>query len=220
VTALIISPGNNLQDEIDLLKDRARICLNGRVSRPHVLGITSCQRGEGVTTVAANLAVALAQEGNNRVLLVDGNLAHPSLHKVFGTKEVPGIISSLGERYRYGGHWPVFPVGNGLRILLSGGRIDRPERILRDPQFKGFIEYVKPKYQTIIIDCPPVMGDRGSLILPSLCDSIILVVEAGKAKVEVAQRAKALLEERGIDILGVVLNKRKQPIPGFIYRHI
>ena len=86
------------------------------------------------------------------------------------------------------------------------------------PEFQGFLEQAKRKYQTIVVDCPPLSGSSGALLLATKADGVVLVVEARRVRHEVLNRALAQIEETGARLLGVVLNKRRFPIPNFIYR--
>ena len=72
----------------------------------------------------------------------------------------------------------------------------------------------------VVIDCPPVMEANETLSLAAAADGVILVVEENRARIAVVRRARVMLERAGAKMIGVVLNKREQVIPSFLYRRI
>ena len=126
--------------------------------------------------------------------------------------------SVITDRFR--GSWPVYRVAPNLDILFAGGHTDRSNGYSRDPLFEDLFTRMKETFAYTIIDCPPVLGPRGNISIPSMADSVIFVLEAERVRWEIAADAKGLLEQAGANMLGAVLNKRQYPIPEFIYRRL
>jgi len=212
-----LKPAPGLAGQFEVLKHRIMASLNGLGGQPIVLAVTSCEAGEGKTTVASNFAASLAEDRAGRVLLIDADVRTKSLHTVFGQERAPGltdVVVSLDAR------WPVFRAGENLDVLFTGTEISEPGRIFLTDKFRNLINGVKRKYSFTVIDCPPLIGKDGLVTAPAKADAVILVVQAERVRREIIQRAVAHLESAGARILGVVLNKRRHRIPRFIYKMI
>jgi capsular exopolysaccharide synthesis family protein len=192
---------------------------SGRAEDVRTLGVTSCQLGEGVSTIAGRLAVAAACSGPHRVLLVDANLRRPSLHRTFKVRPKPGLAEVL-----LGGRLPediVQPSSvSRLSILAAGksnGRIAAAYHVEHLPEL---IEMLGSGFDLVVFDLPPA-GQEGSVIrLAGLLDGVLLVVEAERGRWETARRVRQLLERADTRLLGAVLNKRRRHIPGWVYRRL
>jgi capsular exopolysaccharide synthesis family protein len=185
---------------------------------PQILAVSSCSSGEGVSTVAANLAVSLGDNGG-RVLLIDANINRPSVHKIFRVNQSPG----LAEMFKRGQIIPslVQPTAvKNLDVLPSGLG---PINLLLLFEAKGFADQLalwRREYQYVVFDLPPLNESPHTTRLIRLVDGVILVVEAERTRWEVAQQAKEMFVQDKANVLGVVLNKRQFPIPAWLYRTI
>ena len=201
----------------DTLRDRLIFSVDGSSEPPRILGVTSCHSGEGVSTVAANLAVTLARHGEGSVLLVDANLGRPSVHRIFGVKLSPGLLDILVDG------WPnreiirASSAGN-LFVLSSGRRAVDLSGLYQSKSFADLLSRWRRQYRFVVFDIPAVGSDSSAVHLASLVDGIVLVVEAERIRWQVAQRVKERLLEAKANVLGVVLNKRRFPVPGWLYR--
>jgi capsular exopolysaccharide synthesis family protein len=217
-----IQPPRRLAEQFEVLKCRLMAQLNGQSAGPYVLAFTSCESGEGVTNIAANFTATLADEGGRHVLLVDGNLRTPALETIFETngKKPKKFSKSKELRALSAPAWRVFRANENLDVLLARRAFDNPARIFGNAEFTEFLKRAKEQYDFIIIDCPAMGSPGGAAVLASKADGVVLVVEAGRVRREVIQRAIVQLEDTGTYILGVVLNKRRFPIPKFFYRFL
>jgi len=112
-------------------------------------------------------------------------------------------------------------VGSGnLHVLTCGRKYSGPESLFHSNRFNDFIEAVKEKFDCIIFDAPPVNGSAEAKVLASKVDGVILVIESGKTRRQVAIRARKELEAAGGMFLGVILNKKKYYIPNWIYKRL
>jgi len=176
----------------------------------NVLGITSPGDGEGKTLTAVNLAVSLAMESSQTVLLVDANLRNPSVHDVFGLKDCAGLADYLLDDVPVE-NLLVHP-GIGRFVLLPGGRaIQNSTEILTSPKMVALVEEFKHRYPSriVIFDLPPLLQTADVLAFSPYTDALLLVVEEGKTSAGDVQRALALVKESR-PILGTVLNKAGQ----------
>jgi capsular exopolysaccharide synthesis family protein len=173
---------------------------------------------DGASTAAINFAATLARDSKLKVLLIDANLKTPRLHEVFKIDNVHGLADLVAEDGRR-----VFSLGaerGNLRIVPSGGADFDPMTLFDSSWFEMFLKKVRDGYDYVILDAPPVHGSPECRVLCAKVDGVVLVIEAGKTRRQVALSAKKQLEEAGGKILGVVLNKRKFYIPEFIYRRL
>jgi capsular exopolysaccharide synthesis family protein len=183
----------------------------------HVIGVTSCCTGEGVSTVAAQLAVTAAASAERKVLLVDSHAAHPSLHAAFGMPPAPG----LGETVLDGGELATAvrksAVAN-LWVLPAGNVGPAPARIYSSPALEEVVAAMRQDYQFVVFDMPAAVQASAVIGLSRLLDGVLLVVEAERVGGDVLRRTKELLLEADIRLLGAVFNKRRQYVPQWLYR--
>lgn len=190
---------------------------DGSTEKPRVFAVVSCHRGEGVSTIAANLATWLAQRGNGDVLLVDANTAHPSVHRIFKKKLSPGLVDVLENGQGNGDAILSSPIQK-LHILSAGSRDVNLSEIFDSDRFSKRLSSIKGPYRFVVFDLPAVSQTSSVPRLAGLCDGVIIVVEAERLRWEVVQRMKERLVKAEADVLGVVLNKRRFPIPAWLYR--
>ena len=195
-------------DAIKIL--RTQVMHRLRENNWNVLGVTSPGHGEGKTLTAVNLAVSLAMETTQTVLLVDANLRNPSVHEVFGLGDCPGLADYLLDNQ------PVEDLlvhpGIGRFVLLPGGRaISNSTEILTSPRMVALVEEFKHRYpaRIVIFDLPPLLHTADVLAFAPYTDALLLVVEEGKTTAEEVQRALSLVKNSR-PVLGTVLNKAGQ----------
>ena len=92
-----LQPSVKLIEQLEVLKTRVLSSVNGQANGPAVLAFTSVKGGEGVTSIAANFAATIASSEDRRVLLIDGDLRRPSLHELFGKKDLAALGVSEPE---------------------------------------------------------------------------------------------------------------------------
>jgi protein-tyrosine kinase len=173
----------------------------------NVVGVTSPGYGEGKTLTAVNLAVSLAMETTQTVLLVDSDLQDPTVHQVFGLKDCLGLADYLLDDQ------PVEDLllhpGIGRFVLLPGGRtISNSTEILTSPKMVALVEELKHRYpsRVVIFDLPPLLHTADVLAFSPYTDALLMVVEEGKTTGEELQRALSLVKNSR-PVLGTVLNK-------------
>lgn len=182
-----------------------------------VLLLSSAMAGEGTTEVVVGLGLTLAAALGRKTAVIDCNTRNPEIHRRFGVHDV-GLDEHLKgtlplEQALLNTTVPnlyVMPLGAGLTSLA---RIDRDD-------FQGMVARLREKFEYVLIDSAAVGVNPETSTLCDMVDAVVLVVRHGGTRREVVRRAKDMVERAGGKILGVVLNKRKFPIPEFLYRRL
>ena len=182
----------------------------------NVIGVTSPSQHEGKTLTAINLAISLAMDISQSVLLIDANLQHPSIHDVFGLGDCRGLAEYLLDDI------PIEELlihpGIGRFVFLPGGRaISHSAEALTSPKMVALAEEFKRRYQSrvIIYDLPSLLGTSDVLAFSPYIDAMLLVIEEGHTKTEDVERALSLVKP-STHLLGTVINKvgRASVTPG------
>jgi polysaccharide biosynthesis transport protein len=172
---------------------------------PHrVLLVTSGAPAEGKTTVACAIAITIAQAGKS-VVLVDCDLRRPRLHKVFGQSNDLGMTSALLDPRLEDSIVSATDVPN-LSLVVTGPIPPNPAELLHSEAFKSLVAGLKGRFDTVIIDSPPVVPVTDATVLSTLVDGVILVVRSAKTTKELIRRALRSLRDVGGRVVGVVLN--------------
>lgn len=168
------------------------------------LAVTSPGPGEGKSTTTVNLAVALAQS-TSKVLLVDGDLRRPVVHRTFQLIIEPGLTdilvgkATIRETVRA-------DVAPNLDVLPSGPRPPNPSELLGSNAMQQFIAEVRRDYDYIVMDTPPTLPVTDSTVIGAAADAMIVVLKSGETEEQAAQRTLAQLRRVHTRIAGVVLN--------------
>jgi len=182
--------------------------------------VTSTAYGDGSSTTAVGLATALARDCKLKVLLIDVNLRSPSLHEVFKIEYDLGLFNLLTRRNNEKPSVFRKQAYGDLYVIPSGGIHTGPLTLFESNRFDNFLKSVREKFSYVILDAPPVNDCAEPRVIGPKADGVILVIEAGKTRWQVAVQAKQELEDSGAKLLGVVLNKRKHYIPKWIYKRL
>jgi receptor protein-tyrosine kinase len=158
-----------------------------------------------MSSLAVYLGWVLWELGR-RLLLVDGDLRRPSLHKALGYPGHAGVADVLAGRLR------VDAAGHAVRdgfTLLPAGATDgaKPGVLLTVERLRPLLDTVKGQADLVLFDSAPVLAVADNLVLASLVDGVVLVARAGKTQRRELERAKATLERAGATLLGVILNE-------------
>ena len=184
---------------------RTSVLLSSAGRPPRSLTFVSAEPGEGKTTVASNLSISLAQLGK-RVLLVDGDMRRPCVHKLFNIDERGGGLVTLltGED---GWSHLVRPTGvPNLDCLICGPVPPNPSELLSSDRMQQLILEAMRDYQFVLIDAPPLLNVTDGRILATMVDGAVLVVRGGFTPQELAKQAQFHVRDVGARLIGVVLN--------------
>jgi len=209
---------NNIDEKlITLLKPQSFEAEQFKLLRTHLLFpasgkpvrsimVTSAVPGEGKSFVASNLAISIAQNIQEHVLLMDCDMRMPCLHTLFGFGDVPGLSEHLSNDMPLSSMLLKTKVDK-MSILPGGKPPHNPSELLSSQQMSKLFKEVKDRYSDryIIIDTPPPKLTAETNVIARQVDGIILVVRYGSTNREVV---KDLIKIIGKEkILGVILNR-------------
>jgi uncharacterized protein involved in exopolysaccharide biosynthesis/Mrp family chromosome partitioning ATPase len=186
-----------------------------------VIAVVSSLRREGVTSVAANLSINLAKKVDGPVLLADANSRNPKAHRVFNKQLNPEFAEDIKPQSNRDKD-AVFSLASENIYALRNDEETQSKAlcIVQSDKFSQLINEVKQDYSYIVLDLPAALLSCSSIKLAGLCDKVILVAEAGRTRWEVLQRTTAQLQRQKANLMGVILNKRRYPIPKWVYRSL
>jgi capsular exopolysaccharide synthesis family protein len=161
--------------------------------------------GEGKSTVAVNLAVALAETGS-RVLLVDADLRRPSVARVLGIEGAAGLTTVLLGQADIDD--VVQPWGtSGLHVLPSGALPPNPTELLGSLPMRRLLEQARARYDHVVVDSAPLLPVADSAVLAGLVDGTLLLANATKVRRHQLAESLQNLARVEAPVLGVVLNQ-------------
>jgi polysaccharide biosynthesis transport protein len=155
--------------------------------------VTSAKPGEGKTTTAANLAIALAQAGK-RVILLDADLRKPRLHKEFGIDNSAGFTSMLLDSNLSSNAFHKTRVPN-LVVVPSGPPPPNPSELLSLEATRQVLSLLRAECDVLVIDSPPVLPVTDPMIISGYVDGVIVVANANDAEVKSLTRMRELLTQ-------------------------
>ncbi|OAI51899.1 hypothetical protein AYO47_06680 [Planctomyces sp. SCGC AG-212-M04] len=194
---------------------RAAIFFGTRGQTHRVLQITSANSGDGKTTLCSNLASAIAMSGK-KVLLVDGDLRRPRIHKLFGLDLERGLSSVIRDGMDLPDAVQTTLVPN-LDVMTVGPRVDNPAELLLSPQFTELVQQLREKYDFVLIDTPPILIVTDPAAVAAHVDGVILVVRNTKRSRPQTRRVRETLDLIGARVLGVVVNGISERAAGYGY---
>jgi capsular exopolysaccharide synthesis family protein len=182
--------------------------------------VSSGMPSEGKSFVTANLALSLARNSNNRILLIDGDLRRPSLHLLLGAPneiglsdylsgiaELPAIMQRCSDANANSGSGS--PDLANLFFIPTGSYHDNASELITNQRVKDLVSLASEWFDWILIDSPPALVFADAVDLARAADAVLLVVRGAQTTLDVAQRVKSSFSNSRI--LGVVLNDIKNP---------
>jgi polysaccharide biosynthesis transport protein len=177
--------------------------------RPRVLVVTSPVPGDGKTTVATNLALAIARSGR-RVLLIDADLRGGRIARALSLTRTPGLSEVLAGTMlgaQVAQELPAVSEGQvALHVLTTGAATSAPARLLASSRAEELIAWARSTYEMVIIDTPPVTSIADATILAPLSDGVVLVARSGATLRDAIAFAMEQLHIVRAPVLGAVLN--------------
>jgi len=166
--------------------------------------VTSTIKGEGKTTIAANLAVIMA-EADQRVIVVDTDLRRPQLHNMFGLERSPGIVDVLFDDLLLEEAIKPTVVPN-LSVLCAGKRPPNPSAITKSTRFLDLIGELKQQYDRVILDTAPfgIITDSASFM--KRVDGVVVVTRFGQTDTGELEHTLGQLDRIEAGVTGTVLN--------------
>ena len=167
--------------------------------------VTSPGPQEGKTTALCNLAIAMAQN-NKDVLIVDADMRKPRLHGVFKTSNDVGLSNFLSLQAGFKDIIQATTIEN--LFMVSGGLYPPdPSELLSSHKMEEFIKLAKEKFDFVLFDSPPIAAVTDAVILSHLTDGLIMIIESGKTSRKAIPQINQLLKNTKTRILGIIINK-------------
>ena len=179
------------------------------------IALTSSTPDEGKSMTISNLAVVLTQAGKS-VLLMDCDMRNPTVHKNFGLSNKLGLPSCISMGTPLSAAVQATKVDN-LYALTGGVIPPNPSELLGSERMRELLQEAREIYDYVLIDLPPVLPVADALVLGAMVDGVVLVIDSGEVKVDMARDVKNQLQHAGANILGVVLNKVRSEHHGYGY---
>ena len=167
--------------------------------------VTSAVSGEGKSLTSANLAIMMAREYGQTVLLIDSDLRKPSLHEYLGMAPHVGLADCLDDRIDAGRAIVKTGIQN-LSFMSAGKKVENPGELLSSQRMRDFLLELKHRYQDryIIIDTPPILLFAETQSISLLVDGVLVVVKEGGVSLKGLTQMLEVL--KGSTMLGIVYN--------------
>ncbi|MFN7644909.1 MAG: XrtA-associated tyrosine autokinase [Burkholderiales bacterium] len=205
------SPATRLSNEFRVIKRPLIANASGRgrtqVPNGRRVMVTSANPDEGKSFCAVNLALSIAAERDLQVLLIDADVARPTLQRELRLPEGPGLMDLLLD--------PSLPLEAAVRdtdidklaVMTAGTLSDNANELLASDSMEALLDLISERYpnRIFIFDAPPLLPTTEARVLAGLMGQIALVVEAGVTPQGAVEEALATIE--ACPVVGVILNK-------------
>jgi len=178
--------------------------------------ITSPMLGDGKSTVASNLAIVMAQSGQ-QVILIDADLRRPRLHAIFALKNRPGLSRMFVQQDVPLSEALQATEVPGLSVLTAGYLPPNPLELVGSDRMNMILHQAQEQADIVLIDAPPVSAVSDAAVLAKRMDGVLLVISVGKTQIDASQETLDQLNRAGTKIIGVVLNDKKAKKSRYYY---
>ena len=177
-----------------------------------------CRGQEGVSSIVVNLVDYLSEvDGETKVLLIDANFGHPVLHEALDKS----LGNGLAEILKGACSWSdavSSTSSDSIHFLSAGAACGQLDGNVESGKLRGVLREMSGMYDYGIVDSDALLTSADGLTVAVACDATFLVIQAMNTPKEVGERAKSLLEDNECEVAGVLLNRLRQVIPGWMYR--
>jgi polysaccharide biosynthesis transport protein len=195
------SPHFSAQEAYQMLQANLRFLPQDQSIRSII--VTSAMRQEGKSTVAANLAMAMAQ-GQRRVLLVDADMRHSCQHHVWGLSNQVGLSNLLVGQVQMAA--AVTAMRSNLHVLTAGTVPPNPLVLLDSTTMAMWVERFTEQYDFVIFDAPALLGTADSAVLNRMVDGSLVVLRLGGVDAGPVRAMRQFINQSGQRVLGLVIN--------------
>lgn len=166
--------------------------------------VTSAGPIEGKSLTIANLALAYAQMGK-KTLLVDTDLRRPVMHHLFEVKREPGFSDLFIAKPEY--DQVIRPTQKENMFLMTAGMFTpNPAELIASQRMANHVAYFRENFDIVFFDTPPVVAVTDATLLGTKLDGVLMVIRSHRTAREIVQRARTILDNVGVKIVGTVLN--------------
>ena len=192
------------RESLDIIYENIK--LFGKNSPLKSLAITSAVSGEGKSTFVGGLALSVARH-KQRVLIIDADLRHPSLHEAFQLNNQSGLVDYLAGKVKKPHIKQATVLGETVDIVTSGSVTADPVKLLSSNKLQSWIAQQQHNYDLILVDTPPAIGMVDAIKIAALCDRTLLVTRLDRVKNYELSEATTLLNK--FNVMGIVANDSK-----------
>ena len=204
------------EEEIKLVQ---RVFPEGAQDSPRVALFSSIEGEPGGAAICARTAEILAARGEGPVCVVDANFGSPSLHRYFGVENDRGLAEAARELGPIHGFVRQIPEPD-LWLLPSGKTSAELSFPAIAEGLRARIFELKGAFRRVVIHAGLLRRETSGMLMSRWTDGVVLILEANSTRRDTAKRAKEILRAANVDLLGIVLNNRRFPIPEAIYRRL
>ena len=179
------------------------------------IGVASLNHGEGATTVARSLAACLATSFGKRVVLVEANQRSPSLRRIYGLPEAPGLAEIMDRKVSLGAALQM--TGEHRHVLVLPASLHQASGFTV-AALRHVLAALLGHADAVVVDMAPVMPYRDTGALCGALDGVALVMRGGYSRVSDGKAAVQTIKDAGTNVLGAVLNRERSAIPRFLER--
>jgi protein-tyrosine kinase len=189
---------------------RTQVLQRARTHGLNTLGVISAANGEGKTVTAINLAMSLAADPNQAVLLIDLDLKRPSIARTLGLPAEGGLEAWFAGHAAFEDLWCGIEGIDRLFVLPTLAAVPGSSEALGDPRTRRLFQDLKERdpSRLLILDLPPVLLSDDVLMISPLLDAVVLVITEGRTRREDVRRVIELLG--GTRVVGTVLNRASE----------
>ena len=180
-----------------------------------IIAITSPQPGDGKTSLAVNLAISMAKAGR-RVLLIDGDLRKPDVHRIFNISDSPGFCEVIAGSHEPGAVIKKSDI-DGLDVLPAGTPLTRPSELLSRPEVSRTLTALGEIYDHIILDTAPLLPVSDTHVLVGLVDAVVTSFNADIDR-DTVMVVQGILQRNHANVIGTVMNQVKYKQSGSYQR--
>jgi len=181
-------------------------------SRPRTILMTSSTLGEGKSIISSLMGITAANLTGEKTAIIDLDLRRPKIHEYFAINQSPGIADVLSKKSNIKSVTRGTPIPN-LSIITAGKVDGSPSDIFDKADIPGLIQELKFYFDTIILDSPPLIPVSDPMLIADQVDGVIVVIKGGSTPREVVSRAINLINNSGVNLLGVILNDLESVLP-------
>lgn len=197
-------------DKLSLVAEAYRNTTISILNAPHQKSlrsfvIASPSSGEGKTTITCNIGIALSK-AKLRVVMIDGDLRKPSLHKAFGVSNKIGLRQILGGEHPEHTDFCLDTAFENLSLIPAGSGTAATVELLHSGEFSGLMQLLSPHFDVVLVDTPPMLHMADARLLSREVEGTILVFRSGVTSREDALTARSLLARDQALVVGSILN--------------
>jgi capsular exopolysaccharide synthesis family protein len=167
--------------------------------------VTSSGAGEGKSFMISNLAITIAQNGNN-VIIIDADLRKPMQHRFFDMTNFEGLSNILTGEIDFTEAKRETGIEN-IELVSTGVIPPNPAELLDSQKMQGVIDKAEQEADIVLVDVPPIIPVTDAVLLSKSVDGVLLVIASHETEREMLVKAKEQLDLAEANILGTVLNK-------------